>query len=66
VNPSAPRDYGISGWCSLGRLRARTGWFGTRIDLLWEHEDGTREWRRYRGSITISELVDLMSEEISA
>lgn len=43
MNPTPPLDFGLDGWCSLSRLRARAGWFGTLVDQLWEHEDGLSE-----------------------
>lgn len=61
-----PLDYGIWGWTPLPRLRARAAWFGTLVDQLWEHEDGSRQWRRYRGPLSISELSKLKSEENAA
>ena len=38
--------YRMDGWHSSGEIRIRSTIFGCRIEELFEHKDGSRQWRR--------------------
>jgi hypothetical protein len=54
--PDEPADYSTSGWRSTGRKRVVCGWFLTRVEEFWQHENGAAEWRRYCGTFLIKSL----------
>lgn len=55
--PIPPLDFDVAGWTPLPKRRVRQAWFRAVLEELWEHRDGSREWRISKDVIPIGELI---------
>lgn len=58
MNPAPPRDFNMAGWACIAEIRVRPTFFGlARMEQLWQHKDGRREWRRCDYAVSIKQTV---------